>query len=978
MMSYQGMARPKPAQADDPLFPTASPPRKRGGRRPGRVAAMAAWPGFGFGARIVALVLLLAAPAYSAAGWDEALQLARDAVISIQVDAPVAFDTSTAGSANATGFVVDAELGIVLTNRHVVRTGPVVATGTFRNQEQVDLIPLYRDPEHDFGFFRYDPAQLRYMKPRELKLAPELAKVGLEVRLVGNDAGEQLSIHAGTLARLDRNAPRYGAYTYNDFNTFYFQAATGTRSGSSGSPVLEIGGRVVALNAGGNNRSAASFYLPLERVVRALELLRLGEPVTRGTLQTVFTHQPFARLRELGLQAETEQALRDRWPELSGLLVVSQVVAGGPAAGHLVEGDILISVDDRPIINFVTLADQLDNRVGSEVDIEVERTGRRLRLRLPVADMHALEPARFLELGGAVLHELSYQQTRNFDFPRDGLYLADAGYLFGRADIAAPAVITHVNGRPVATLEDFLQAAAGSELLEVRYFRPGQRHAPIQRVARLEQRWHGDRICERRDAASHWACEPVSLPAPAVTLVPAPVLPAAAAKPATLVWVEFDLPYGIEGMDSGRRCGVGLIVDASQGLVVTDRYTVPVAMGDARITVGGRVDVPAQVVFLHPLHNLALLAFDPAALAGTPIAAAPLASEPVREGERLELRALNADQRLVRHQTTVTAVRPLRLERPRSARFQESNLDAVEIANPPGSVTGALFDEHGAVRALWANFERSSANDNMMVVGQLQAGIPAAVVERMLTAYRERQPIRSLEARLGYRSLAQARQLGLPAEWLALLADSPRVLVVEGTVDGTPAARQLQAGDLLLAVNGQPVHDLDEVERLIQMPEVVLDLLRDRQVQQVRVATEALTGLQPPELLLWAGAALHRPYRVATELLGLPRQGVYVASRSPGSPAQRYGLQPDSVIVAVNGVPVTDIETFLAGVAAFPERRAVLLHVISPTGIRQAITLRPEPHYWPVQLIRQEQGEWRRTQYDSEAAALSGLKTATP
>ena len=49
---------------------------------------------------------------------------------------------------------MDAERGLILTNRHVVTPGPVVAEAIFRNNEEVRLTPVYRETMHDIGILR--------------------------------------------------------------------------------------------------------------------------------------------------------------------------------------------------------------------------------------------------------------------------------------------------------------------------------------------------------------------------------------------------------------------------------------------------------------------------------------------------------------------------------------------------------------------------------------------------------------------------------------------------------------------------------------------------------------------------------------------------------------------------------------------------------------------------------------------------------
>jgi hypothetical protein len=226
--------------------------------------------------------------------------------------------------------------------------------------------------------------------------------------------------------------------------------------------------------------------------------------------------------------------------------------------------------------------------------------------------LHSITPYYFLEVSGGVIHPLSYQQAKNFCFHCGLVYVAEPGYMLSRAGVSCHSIIKKLAGKEIEQVEDFISILS-------KLARAGTMNA----------------------SAAEQHIEPI------------------------LVMFEVHIPPSsmLEGAHAQYFFffGMGVVVyhSTTMGLVVVDKNTVSISVSDVMLVFAAYpMEIPTEVVFLHPIHNYALVAYDPAALgpAGAVVArATTLLPEPaLRRGDVVYLVGLNRSLQATSRKSIVT------------------------------------------------------------------------------------------------------------------------------------------------------------------------------------------------------------------------------------------------------------------------------------------------------------------------------------
>jgi hypothetical protein len=130
------------------------------------------------------------------------------------------------------------------------------------------------------------------------------------------------------------------------------------------------------------------------------------------------------------------------------------------------------------------------------------------------------------------------------------------------------------------------------------------------------------------------------------------------------------------------------------------------ALGDVMVTVSGVVEVPGDVLFVHPIHNFAVVKYDPAALNANhvDVCEATFSDQRLCVGDATTFYGLTSPFVPVYQRAVVTRLEILKLLDGRPPQYVGSNTEVI-FFDRVASCTGGIFEgPDGNVAALWLCF----------------------------------------------------------------------------------------------------------------------------------------------------------------------------------------------------------------------------------------------------------------------------------
>jgi serine protease Do len=281
-------------------------------------------------------------------------------------------------------------------------------------------------------------------------------------------------------------------------------------------------------------------------------------------------------------------------------------------------------------------------------------------------------------------------------------------------------------------------------------------------------------------------------------------------------------------------------------------------------------------------------------------------------------------------------------------RYGYENFIQVDAPINPGNSGGPLVNLHGEVIGI--NTAIASRSGGFQGIG---FAIPSAQAKAVYGQLKDNGKVTRGWLGVAIASVNDPRVSKLAEDFG--YKDSTGVFVQE-VMEGTPSTGKLQKGDVVTALNGKPVKDVQELRNQIALvapnTEVTLNVFRDGKAQDVKLKV----GEQPEDLRMASGRSGKGGEGDAAESaakgklgLGLGDmndqyaekfgfdqkvKGAVVLEVSPKSPAFKEGIRPGDVITEVGKQKVTNAKEARDALSKADLAKGVRLYVTSREGSR--------------------------------------------
>ena len=341
------------------------------------------------------------------------------------------------------GVVIDARLGYVITNHHVIEEAQEIVV-TLKDRRELSAQLVGSDPGTDIALLKVAPGGLT-----ELKLGDsEALEVGDFVIAIGNPFGLGQTVTSGIVSALGRTG--LNIHGYEDF----IQTDASINPGNSGGALINLKGELIGINSaiigpsGGN--VGIGFAVPSNMAQAVVEQLAEYGEVRRGRLGVLIQD----------LTPELAEALN---LAISEGAVVTGVEAGSPAEeAGVATGDVMVAIDGHEVTGSADLRNRIGLvRVGGKVTVTVLRNGKRKDFEVRVGKVERATYAgdqSAPQLSGAVFQAMGSEHPLSGQV--DGVVVADVerDSRAWRNNIRPGDLIIAINRERVRNLEELNSA----------------------------------------------------------------------------------------------------------------------------------------------------------------------------------------------------------------------------------------------------------------------------------------------------------------------------------------------------------------------------------------------------------------------------------------------------------------------------------------------------------------------------------------